>query len=180
MRIFERLRDMATADERAISPGCPTAHLYGAIDEYAMEIEALEALHSLVRATKPAWAIESGAGRGISTSVILDALEMNRFGALWSFEPEVRFQEVARMAVGEHPCFVDLLDKPTHLLEQSYDFVLLDSGPEYREKEIAHWLEKRTFLVVHDAYRYDVLRGAGGFCLNTPRGLWFRDRRERM
>jgi predicted O-methyltransferase YrrM len=175
VNIIEELRSLATRDEQSFTRHGPSG--YRAIDEMAVELEVAEFLHALVRATKPARCVESGAGKGYSTAAIADALRLNGFGMLWSYEPDEHYRRIALSRVAEIG-FAAVLDGDSRDSPAVPEFVFLDSGPEIRPAEIAHWLRVQgILLIVHDAYRYPELRGGAGFLLRTPRGLWFRDER---
>lgn len=174
MSVIDDLRIAATRDERSFTPHGPAG--YRAFDEMAVELEVAEFLHALVRATKPHRVVESGAGKGYSSRAIADALHRNGFGMLWAYEPDPHYRKIVADRLAEIG-FSTVLDGDSRDAGEA-DFVFLDSGPETRADEMAHWLRRAdVLLVVHDAYRYPVLRG-DGFLLRTPRGLWFRDTRK--
>ena len=142
--------------------------LYSAWDDMAVELEAAEFLHGLVRMLKPHLVYESGSGQGYASKYISRALEDNGFGLLETFEADPYFAAKARDTLKGLPANVH--NRPLLGYGGEPDLVFLDSGPDYRTAEIEEWLPKDVPLVIHDAYRYTL---EGGVML-PGRGLWLR------
>ena len=168
--VIEELRSLATHSEAEFTPNGDD---WRAFDEMAVELEVAEFLYALVRLEKPTLVIESGAGKGYSTLAIAGALQRNGRGSLRSFEPEDEFRSIAKSRTEDIPN-VTIYKVDTSSNRLSADMVFLDSGPLNRWQEILYWLDRPCTLVIHDAYRYDVLKRCGGNMHHCPRGLWVR------
>lgn len=141
--------------------------------DYGVEVETAAFLYSLIRLTRPASVVESGAGEGFSAVAIASALADNRHGALTTFEPDARYQTITFERLQGLPAAVASglsCDAPWKSLP---DVVFLDSFGTHRPREIAFWAPKPVTLIVHDAIEHREHLQGGTF-LNTPRGLWLR------
>jgi predicted O-methyltransferase YrrM len=138
-------------------------------DVMAVELETADFLYALVRLLKPRLVLESGTGRGYASAFIGTALADNGYGTLITYEPLQAFADEARTRLVGLP--VDVRDGDLSAFDGTPDVVFLDSGPAYREREIAEWVARDVVLIVHDATRYEL---EGGTMLATPRGLWVR------
>jgi predicted O-methyltransferase YrrM len=175
------LRAISNHDEREFTPDAGAG--YRAFDAMAVELETAEVLYALIRAVKPIRIVESGAGQGISTLAMAQAVKENNAsragagGEIFAFEPIPELADRARRRLEGYPVTVggagDYIDQ-----ERCHpDFVFLDSDADRRATEIDFWLRRRgVFLVVHDAYRYKQLNHRG-LLLRTPRGLFLEDLR---
>jgi predicted O-methyltransferase YrrM len=146
-------------------------------DPMALELKYAELLHSLIRVMRPLHVIESGAGRGISSVFIAQAILENGCGRFTTTEPDPRFREEAAQRLEGLPAQVLPGDSRDLVLVAAPDLVFLDSGPDTRQAEIDFWLASSswsggdTTLVVHDANR-DYGLPASGLWLHRGDGLW--------
>jgi hypothetical protein len=143
----------------------------------AIELEYAELLHFLVRAMRPLHVVESGAGRGISSVFIAQAILDNGRGMLTTTEPDACFRREAAQRLEGLPARVLPDDSRSVALTAAPEVVFLDSGPTTRQAEIDFWLastswrELETILVVHDANR-DYGLPPDGLWLRSGDGLW--------
>lgn len=161
---------------------CPHPELWTAHDGMATEVEVLELVAAMVRATQPEIVVETGTWLGYGAQAIGRALEANGHGHLWTLEvlPDVAVQAaelVAALPVSVVVCPAMEWTPPGPL-----DFVWFDSETHLRVAEFHHfrpYMHHRTVVGFHDtaprhAYRpqLDAL-GIQLLDLPTPRGVTF-------
>lgn len=120
-----------------------------------------QVVYSVVRATRPYQVVETGVGNGLSTRVILSALEKNAFGQLLSFEVDPEAGILAR----------DLFSNrwTLHLLPK-----------RAREREFTQTMNglNSLDLFIHDSehtYRQQSLEYAQAYLRLRPRGYLMSD-----
>ena len=164
----ERMRKDAIENEGQYTPG---GGLYGAFDVMAVELEVAELLIAIVRAIKPHTILELGSGKGYSTMALAHGCHLNEGGSVYAWEPNKEHREDLVKRCQDLP--VRVMEGPKMPVEP--DMVFIDSGPDYRLRDMNRWVEETVFLLIHDAHRYTL--PVGGFMFQTPRGLWMRDYR---
>jgi predicted O-methyltransferase YrrM len=94
-------------------------------------------LHALVRHRKPEWVVETGVANGISSFVILSALQSNGTGHLVSFDPGMPGKPVGAFVPGSLRDRWTILSKPMNgnplagLTEEPLDLFIHDSDHAY-------------------------------------------------
>lgn len=140
-------------------PQCSNAALFRKRDEASrsVTIEEESLLYALVRMTKPAIAIETGTHFGASTERIVDALEDNGRGHLYSCDINPDLVHAFRDRTAGRPvtplCCTGA-DLIRHLKVPA-DFVLIDSGNHHvRMDELrllgAHNVAPMGIVAIHD------------------------------
>lgn len=153
----------------------PTGHK--AWGPMTVELEMAELLHALVRYAKPELVVESGTGEGFSTQVISMALRENGKGVVHSWEPIGEFYESAVKVFENHTNVVIHQGRSNEDCDLVPDLVFVDTGggEEFRNPDIAHWLEHeaKPLVVVHDANReYEAFGLGEGVRVPGWDGVW--------
>ncbi len=153
----------------------------------AIELEYAEMLYALVLKQRPGIVMETGAGRGIASTFLAQALadcgpaEGNEGRWLYTFEHEPQYQALATRALRGLPATVlPYVWSPEHTLSlhegcPSPDIVFIDSISPYRIPELDFWLttgRQDITLVVHDSNRDYGLDRAEGIYFRKGDGLW--------
>ena len=130
----------------------------------AIEIETGELLYGLVRAIKPANAVETGTFEGFSTINIAQALKDNRKGFLWTIDykdygaqkifKDYKVKDRINQVIGLSPLALEGVVKNNNI-----DFAFLDCEHTYNavfaELEILHKYSKAgIYITGHDCIRY--------------------------
>lgn len=133
---------------------CPYPHYWHSMDDHSAELEVTELLAGFVRALQPEVVIETGAAWGQTAEAIGHALERNRHGWLYSFEPDLD-----RHAHTVGRCF----DLPVEIIPMEsigdwvppddIGFAFFDSTFPLRVSEFRfyrQWMNDRTIVAFHD------------------------------
>jgi predicted O-methyltransferase YrrM len=148
-------------------------------DEYAIEAETALFLFSLIRHQKPDLVVESGTGRGISSTFIAEALAANGKGKLVTFEWFDFFREGAERELAGLP--VEVREGLSAESGLDPDVVFIDCVSDKRAEEITHWLThpKRPLVIIHDARRNEYPFHLGdGVHLPGHDGVWIGRAKE--
>jgi predicted O-methyltransferase YrrM len=161
---------------------CPHPELWTAHDGMATEVEVLELVAAMVRATQPEIVVETGAWLGHGSQAIGEALAANGHGHLWTLEvlPDLAVQAAERVA--GLPVTVVVCPSLEWTPPGPLDFAWFDSETHLRTAEFEAYrpfMHHRTVVGFHDtaprhAYRpqLDAL-GIQLLDLPTPRGVTF-------
>lgn len=148
-------------------------------DEYAIEAETALLLFSIIRHQKPELVVESGTGRGISSTFIAEALVANGKGKLVTFEWHDFFREGAERELAGLP--VEVREGLSEKSGLDPDIVFVDCVSDKRVGEITYWLThpRRPLVIVHDARRTEYPFHLGdGVHLPGHDGVWIGRAKE--
>ena len=134
---------------------------FSSFNDAGVECETGEFLYSLVRLLKPANVLETGTHWGIGASYMGMALKKNGIGHLDTVEflPEIHAKAIHRIAKMDLIDFVSchLMDVAQFEPKSYYDFILLDTEPQTRFRELIKfydYLEPGGFMFIHDLHRH--------------------------
>lgn len=176
--------------EKSVPNGeCPEPQLWSMFDGWTAEVEIIELIYGLVRATKPCLAVETGTWHGMTAAAIGRALQVNGRGRLVTTEidPEsfaaasARIEGAGLVGTVATTNQASLSFKP----DQPIDFLLLDSELGLRLEEFRHfqhYLAPGAIVVFHDTNASHAVVRAGVeelsrtgvlrvLTLRTPRGI---------
>lgn len=176
----------------AASQEAPHPELYSCYDNEGSEVEALEALATIVRVTKPRFILETGTYHGCSAAYICDALKRNgSFGRMVSIEI---YEDAIRIAkdllrplgfLGSGPGQCEIIHGKSldYVPTEKIDLLFSDSCFEARIPEVNKFrphLAPRAWVAIHDYPKHrgsigdiSVLNWLERVELPTPRGLTF-------
>lgn len=161
---------------------CPNPERWHAHDGIATEVEVLELLAAMVRATQPDRVVETGTHLGHGAFAIGSALKANGHGRLTTFEVDADCHAAAAERCAGLPVDCVLGSSLEHTPDGPVDFAWFDSETNLRADEFARyrpWMHARTVVGFHDTaphhgwrHRLDGL-GLALLDLPTPRGVTF-------
>lgn len=130
-------------------------------DDGSAEVAVLEFLHYLLKLVKPQRVGETGTYHGMSAAYMALALKKNGFGHLETLEINPEFISIAKerwskLQVAE---WITVYQQSSMDFQPQgeYDFLFLDSEPEYRFKELVKfypYLKEGGFVFIHDLHRH--------------------------
>jgi len=130
-------------------------------DDGGVEVESGEFLYGLVRILKADRILETGTYTGISSMYMGQALKDNGFGQVTTLEVSPVHKERAEKLwnqVGVAPFVTcELIASLDYQTEQRFDFIFLDSEPEFRFKELVKFydnLKSGGYFFIHDLHRH--------------------------
>lgn len=164
------------------SEWCPRPELWEAPDGWATETEVSWLLATIVRATKPLLAVETGTYLGDTTLFLAAELASNGVGRLVGFEIDPDRAQTARGRCAGLPVDIFVADVRQWIPPQEppIGFAFIDSDPAGRPGEIEHlwpYLAPGAIVAVHDTAPHHapdlarLTRGRPAINLRTPRGL---------
>jgi predicted O-methyltransferase YrrM len=154
-------------------------------DAGAPEVEVLELIYSLVRATKPMIAVELGTYHGASAACIAEALMVNEMGGVlhtYEVDPMHLMQAQANLQVFNNIFFHQQSSRiGEHIwYEGNIDFLFVDAAIEDRVDDFFRWwkhMNNGGIAVLHDTLKFDPPYSqlkhitAKNINLKTPRGV---------
>lgn len=135
---------------------CPHPERWHSTDGDSTELEVSGLIAGLVRGLQPRLVVETGAAFGQTTVAILEALERNGHGHLFTYENDTEraawvrrltLEHAGRLTLAENSLDANLLGYPL------LDFAFFDTHYETRVPEFLHfrpWMRKGTIVAFHD------------------------------
>jgi predicted O-methyltransferase YrrM len=120
-------------------------------DGGSTEVEYLELLKSLVRVFKPNSVLETGALRGWGTKAIVEGMNANGFGHVWTVEFDPQWVNYTRKRLTEEKLIdrVTIVEGDSRIMipwtDQKFDFAFFDSELGIRCEEFEICLREKSF-----------------------------------